>query len=127
MSHPPISEQVTFLYTTDLAATSRFWGEVVGLEMVLDQGSCHIFRTGPSSYVGCCERADRPRSPVGLTFTLVSSDVDGWYARLVERGVEFVAPPSYSEDFQVYACLFHDSNGYRIEIQEFRDPRWPGE
>ncbi len=127
MSHPPISEQVTFLYTRDLAATSRFYGEVVGLEMVLDQGSCHIFRTGPGAYVGCCERADRPRSPVGLTFTLVSSDVDGWYARLVERGVEFVAPPRLSEEFQVYACLFHDPNGYRIEIQEFRDPRWPGE
>jgi len=126
VSHPPISEQVTFLYTTDLAATSRFWGEVVGLEMVLDQGSCHIFRTGPSSYVGCCQRADRPRSPVGLTFSLVTPDVDGWYATLVERGVEFVAPPAYSEDFQVYACLFHDPNGYRIEIQEFRDPRWPG-
>ena len=34
MSHPPISEQVTFLYTPDLAAPSRFRGEVVGLEMV---------------------------------------------------------------------------------------------
>ncbi len=34
MPHPPISEQVTFLYTPDLAATSRFWGEVDGLEMV---------------------------------------------------------------------------------------------
>jgi len=34
VSQPPISEQVTFLYTPDLAGTSRFWGEVVGLEMV---------------------------------------------------------------------------------------------
>ncbi len=34
MSDPPISEQVTFLYTRDLAATSRFRGEVLGLEMV---------------------------------------------------------------------------------------------
>ena len=56
----------------------------------------------------------------------MSPDVDGWYARLVERGVEVAEPPRYSEDFKVYACLFHDPNGYRIEIQEFRDPRWPG-
>ena len=34
MSHPPISEQIIFLYTPDLATTSRFWGEVLGLEMV---------------------------------------------------------------------------------------------
>jgi len=39
MSHPPISEQVTFLYTPDPEATSRFWGEVVGLEMVRARNS----------------------------------------------------------------------------------------
>ena len=34
MDHPPIDGQFTFLYTRDLATTSRFWGEVVDLEMV---------------------------------------------------------------------------------------------
>ena len=34
MDHPPISEQITFLYTPDPEATSRFRGEVVGIEML---------------------------------------------------------------------------------------------
>ncbi len=34
MDHPPISQQVTFLCTRDPEALSRFWREVVGLEMV---------------------------------------------------------------------------------------------
>ena len=39
MDHPPISEQVTFLYTPDPEAPSRFRREVVGLEMVRARNS----------------------------------------------------------------------------------------
>jgi catechol 2,3-dioxygenase-like lactoylglutathione lyase family enzyme len=36
MPHPPIHQQVTFLYTRDLAATARFYEEVLGLTLALD-------------------------------------------------------------------------------------------
>ncbi len=39
MDHPPISEQVTFLYTPDPDAPSRFRGEVLGLEMAQARNS----------------------------------------------------------------------------------------
>lgn len=123
---PAIQEQITYLMTRDLATSSHFYGEIMGLEKVHEQSSCHIFRTGAASYLACNERQLMSQEPTRLTFTLVSDDVDGWYSYLQERGVTFVKPPTYSDVNQVYSCLFHDPNGYRVEIQEFRDPNWPG-
>jgi len=124
MPRPSIDQQVTFLYTDDLKNTSAFYRDVLELEFALDQGSCHIFKLSPTSFLGVCHLQDRPTSPVGLTISLVSGDVDGFHKHLIDKGVAFERAPEFSERFQVYSCLFLDPNGYRIEIQEFRDDNW---
>ena len=124
MKRPEIHQQVTFLYTDDLEKTSAFYRDVMELELALDQGPCHIYALSPTSFIGVCSLSDRPSSPVGLTVSLVSDDVDGFYQRLVDKGVVFEREPALSEKFNVYSCLFLDPNGYRIEIQEFRDEKW---
>lgn len=125
-SHPSINEQITYLTTRDLATSSHFYGEIMGLEKVHEQPSCHIFRIGPACYIACNERQLMSQEPTRLTYTIVSDDVDGWYDFLQSRGVTFVKPPTYSDVNKTYSCLFHDPNGYRVVIQEFRDPDWPG-
>ncbi|NQV99138.1 MAG: VOC family protein [Rhodospirillales bacterium] len=124
MKRPLIRQQVTFLYTDDLAATSAFYRDVMELEFALDQGPCHIYKLSPTSFIGLCTLADRPTSPVGVTISLVVDDVDGFHATLVNKGVTCERSPAFSERFNVYSCLFIDPNGYRLEIQEFRDPEW---
>ena len=52
-------QQVTFLLVADLATSSRFYGEQLGLEMVLDQGDCRIYRITPTAFIGICERSKR--------------------------------------------------------------------
>jgi catechol 2,3-dioxygenase-like lactoylglutathione lyase family enzyme len=115
--------QITFLGTTDLAATADFYERVVGLELALDQGTCRIYATGEGAFIGFCQRATKP-NPEGVILTLVTQDVDGWYELLSARGVEFEKPPAQNTDYQIYHCLFRDPNGYLVEIQRFEDPRW---
>lgn len=124
MPHPPISDTVVFTYTDDLPASSRFFRDVLELEFVVDQGLCHIFRMSPTSYIGVCAVPGRPRATVGVTITIVTPDVDGWHAFLTGKGLVYQTPPTSSERFNVYSSLFIDPNGYRIEIQNFRDPKW---
>lgn len=124
MKRHSINQQVTFVYTDDLEKSSAFYRDTLELEFVLDQGSCHIYKLSPTSFIGVCRLAERPSSPVGLTLSLVVDDVDGAHQALVEKGVPFERNPAYSEQFNVYSCLFLDPNGYRIELQEFRDPKW---
>ncbi len=125
MTHPAIDQQVTFLYTRDLAVTVRFYEEILGLALVLDQGSCRIYRVSDDGFLGFCERAAAPERPAGVIFTLVTAEVDAWYRYLSERGVAFEKRPQLNADYNIYHCFLRDPNGYLIEIQRFLDPTWP--
>jgi catechol 2,3-dioxygenase-like lactoylglutathione lyase family enzyme len=120
-----IDAQITFCYTRDLASTARFYEEVIGLPLVLDQGGCRIYRTTGEAYIGFCER-DTAQEPRGVILTLVANDVDGWHALLVERGIEFEKPPAHNPEYRIYHCFLRDPNGYLIEIQRFDDAGWSG-
>ena len=93
MSVPlPIDQQITFLYTHDLAATARFYEEVMGLPLALDQGDCRIYRVSADAYLGFCQRESATEQPSGVILTLVTPDVDQWYRTLSDRGVAFENP-----------------------------------
>ena len=118
-----IQQQVTFIYTRDLAASSAFLREVIGLDLVLNQDDhCHIYRVTGDSFLGVCRNRPVPDDP-GVTYTFVVDDVDRVYGEWRARGVTFDGPPALSEKFNVYAAFFRDPAGYRFEIQEFRDSR----
>lgn len=117
-------QQVVFLPASDLGRADHFYRKLLGLPLVLDQGVCRIYRTGPSAFVGVCEHLDAG-SAAGVIVTLVSDDVDGWYERLVAAGVAFEAPPSHNDRFGIYHVFVNDPDGNVLEIQRFGDPGWP--
>jgi catechol 2,3-dioxygenase-like lactoylglutathione lyase family enzyme len=127
MTHPPLDAQITFLYTRDLAATARFYEEIVALPLKLDQGNCRIYRVSSDGYLGFCQRDDAPqRLPAPdahhVILTLITPEVDEWYHRLSGRGVVFEKPPAVNPKYNIYHCFLRDPNGYLIEIQRFLDP-----
>ena len=115
--------QVTFCYGMEFDAAVHFYEDLLGLTLALDQGACRIYRVRDGAFIGICRR-ERPPDSDGIILTLVSDDVDGWHARLVERGVAFEKPPAFNPKFNIYHCFLRDPNGYLIEIQRFDDPAW---
>ena len=79
-----LDSQITFLYTDDLERSARFYEDVLGLELALDQGSCRIYQvTGAVAYLGICHGTGTLlRILAGIILTLVTQDVDGWYERI---------------------------------------------
>ncbi len=122
---PPIDQQVTFLATADLQETAVFYEETLGLPLVLDQGTCRIYKTGGGAFLGFCQHLSTGPQPESVILTLVSEDVDAWYSHLQEQGVPFEKTPVLNEQFNIYHCFLRDPNGYLIEIQRFLDPAWP--
>lgn len=128
----PFEQQVTFLYVRDTAISYRFYGETLELPLVLDQGLARIYRIGSGdAFLGVCKTSavQQPplpdRAPLGLIFTFVTQDVDGWHARLRAKGVVFEKPPQLNGTYQIYNCFFRDPDGYLLEIQRFLSPAWP--
>ncbi|MCE7946972.1 MAG: VOC family protein [Chloroflexi bacterium CFX4] len=125
MERPPISEHITFVYVPDLKVAARFYGEWLGLPLALDQGGCRIYRAAAESYIGVCQRQGADASPKqGVILTLVSEDVDGWYAFLSAQGVLFETPPQINTTYGIYHCFLRDPAGYLVEIQRFLNPDW---
>lgn len=125
MQRPPIDQQVTFIYTRNLERTAGFYQHSLGLPLVLDQGSCRIFRVSQAAFLGCCYSESAPEQSEGIILTLATREVDAWYRYLQQKGVEFEKPPAHNPKFNIYHCFLRDPNGYLIEIQEFLDPAWP--
>jgi len=124
MKRPAIDQQITFLYTDDLAASSTFYENTLGLNLWLDQGSCRIYRVTGEALVGICQTGDGAKGTLqekqtNVIFTIVTQAVDEWYAYLQERGITFEKPPQYNPKYRIYHCFLRDPNGYLIEIQRF--------
>ena len=125
-------QQVTFLYVKDLEISERFYGGVLGLELVLNQGLARIYRIGSgNAFLGIClssavQQAPPPdRAPLGVIVTFMTNDVDGAYAALRAKGVPFEKTPAINTTYNIYNCFFRDPDGYLLEIQNFLSPDWP--
>lgn len=119
---PRFESQITFCYTDNLAHTSEWYQRVLGLELVIDQGSCHILRVVGQGFIGFCQRDSVGINHDDLILTFVSDDVDGWYDRLRSAGAIIVGKPERNEAYGIYHFFARDPNGYRIEIQRFLSP-----
>jgi len=114
--------QITFCGCTDLARTSAFYEDALGLPLAVDQGKCRIYLAAKGAYLGFCEHIEP--SPDGLILTLVAADVEERHRRLVERGIPVEGEPVHSEEFAITHFFLRDPDGHRVEVQRFDDPDW---
>jgi catechol 2,3-dioxygenase-like lactoylglutathione lyase family enzyme len=121
----PIDSQITFVYTRDLKTSAHFYEDVLGLSLAVDQGSCRIYHiAGRKAYFGICERDTAPEDPVGLIFTFVTQDVDGWYERITAHGWQCDGAPRMNTTYHIYHFFVKDPNGYLLEVQRFAEVDW---
>lgn len=122
MKQPEITQQITFLHAQDLKETRQFYSETLGLPLVRDQGTCLIFKVAQSAFLGFCKHIEPVPPGRKVILTLVSDDVDGWYAALKDHGQDLIDPPKANPKYQIYHFFIPDPNGYWIEIQKFDQP-----
>jgi hypothetical protein len=118
-AHPSVAGQISFFATADLASTARFYGEAVGLASALDRADCRVYQVAAGAYLGFCLVAagactPPPAWPIATILTL---DIDGWYAHLSGRGVPIDRQPQTDEPLGTSHFFVCDPNGYRVEIR----------
>ena len=109
-------DSIVFLFVDDLDRSSSFY-QRLGLEVMIDQGTCHILGAGGRTMVGVC--GGREASPQGVIVTLVTSDVESKCGQLRDAGVVFEQPPIYNPEYNITHALLRDPDGYLVEIQRF--------
>jgi predicted enzyme related to lactoylglutathione lyase len=112
---------ISWLYYRDLPGAIRFYEDVMGFEMVVDQGWSKIYRIREGAYVGLVDGEKgyhRASDTKPVIICLNVKDADAWYERLREKGVELESQPEESERLKIKVFMFRDPEGYVIEIQE---------
>ncbi len=115
---------VTWLYYRDLPAAMRFYEDVLGLTLTVDQGWAKVYQTSPTSFIGLVDEQRgmhkaSDTKPVAVAF--VTPDVDAWHAWLVSRGVKMRSPVADSKTLPIRGFTAYDPEGYTLEFETFRD------
>ena len=117
--------QIVFIYVRDLKNSSAFYEGIMGFPLVLDQGSCRIIQTAEGGYLGYCgHQGERSLGEKNLVLTLVTTQVDDWYAYLQDKEVKIIDPPKINPKYDIYHFFLKDPDGYLVEIQQFLNPAW---
>ena len=111
---------ITFFYYRDLAAAMRFYGEVMGFALAIDQGWSKIYRIGGGAHVGLVDQArgmhkSVPVKPVQLCIRV--PDVAAWYGYAQAREVANLSKLFVNDKLGIRAFVFDDPEGYQIEVQ----------
>lgn len=111
---------ITFLYYRDLAAALRFYEEVMGFPLAIDQGWAKIMAIGGGAHLGLVDEAHgmhkaHPVKPVQLCIRV--ADVDAWHAHARAAGVAGLSELRENAALGIRAFVFEDPEGYQIEVQ----------
>jgi catechol 2,3-dioxygenase-like lactoylglutathione lyase family enzyme len=119
-----LEANITFLYYRDIPRAQRFYEDVLGLTLTVDQGYSKIYRVSPTSYVGLVDESrglHRASEAKPVTLSFVSAQVDEWYAYLRGRGVEMVHELANGTRQPTRGFVAKDPEGYYLEFETFRD------
>jgi catechol 2,3-dioxygenase-like lactoylglutathione lyase family enzyme len=125
MEKPDVDQMITFIHVADLLESKKFYEGIMGFPLRLDQGECRIVETSQGGgLLGYCARDQSSELGGSLIITLVTSSVDEWYEYLINCGIIIADPPGFDHKYKIYHFFFNDPDGFKLEIQEFRDPDW---
>lgn len=119
-----ISAGITFFYHKDIESAVQFYSEIMGFQLVSDQGWAKIFRIAGNSYMGVVAGKEgfyQPQEKNAVLLTVVVDNVQEWYERLRETDAVFLTEMQHKPEIQVRCFFLQDPAGYAIEIQQFLD------
>jgi len=111
---------ITFLYYRDLPRAMRFYEDVMGLPLAIDQGWCAIYQICPGAHVALVDETKGmnkwgPIKPVQLCIRV--PDVASWYDYAQEKTLDNLSELFVNDEIGIKAFVFDDPEGYQIEIQ----------
>ncbi|MGD8535075.1 MAG: VOC family protein, partial [Candidatus Aminicenantes bacterium] len=117
-----IQANLVFFYYPDLEEAERFYGDVLGLEKVLDYGFAKIYRISLSTFIGLVDETKGmhdPSEPKTVTLSFVTQEIDQWYQYLKSQGVEIRNPLKESSRIPIKGFVAYDPAGYFLEFERF--------
>jgi len=119
-----VQANIVFLYYRDVPAAQRFYEDIIGLTLTVDQGFAKIYQVSPTSFIGLVDEAQglhRASEAKAVTVSFVTERVDQWYEYLVSKGVRMRGPVGNATRHPTRGFVAYDPEGYFLEFETFLD------
>jgi catechol 2,3-dioxygenase-like lactoylglutathione lyase family enzyme len=113
---------IVWFYYKDMAGIQRFYEEVLGLDLIADQGWAKIYPIGPGGYFGLVDEQrgmHQFTEQKAVTLSFFTADIDGWYAYLSNSGAIEMRSKKIEEEKEYRAFVAYDPEGYYLEWDVF--------
>jgi len=119
-----VQANIVFLYYKDVPAAQRFYEDVIGLTLAVDQGFSKIYQVSPTSFIGLVDESQglhRASEAKAVTVSFVTEQIDEWYAYLQSKGVKMRGPIGNATRHPTRGFVAYDPEGYYLEFERFLD------
>jgi predicted enzyme related to lactoylglutathione lyase len=119
-----VQANIVFLYYKDVPAAQRFYEDVIGLTLAVDQGFSKIYQVSPTSFIGLVDESQglhRASEAKAVTVSFVTEQIDEWYAYLQSKGVKMRGPVGDATRHPTRGFVAYDPEGYYLEFERFLD------
>lgn len=117
---------ITWLYYKNIEGMQRFYEDVMGLEMIVDQGWTKIYQVSSSGFTGLVDETKGMHSftkKKAVNVSFIIDDIEGWFA-YVKKHQPFVLRSKKIEvgtDKKFQAFIGYDPEGYYMEFDKFHE------
>ncbi|HSM07296.1 MAG TPA: VOC family protein [Longimicrobiales bacterium] len=124
-ARPPeltVQATVLWLYYRDLPAMERFWEDLLGVYLLVDQGWAKVYPASRTGFIGLVDgerglhQASEDKS---VTVSFFTRDVDAWRERTERLGLDARTPEPGTESGRVSTWVAFDPEGYFLEWDTF--------
>jgi catechol 2,3-dioxygenase-like lactoylglutathione lyase family enzyme len=117
-----VQANIVFLYYRDVPAAQRFYEDIIGLTLTVDQGFAKIYQVSPTSFIGLVDESQglhRASEAKPVTVSFVTAQVDRWFDYLVSKGVKVRGPVGDATRHPTRGFVAYDPEGYFLEFETF--------
>ena len=119
--NPGVDLQITFIYFKDLQEAIRFYEDVMGFKLAIDQGWSKIYHVTGNAHIGLVDEVrGRFNNEEKKTnqICLRVPDLEKWHQHLKAKGVKNLSEIKESQELKIRAFVLYDPGGYELEIQQ---------
>ncbi len=117
---------VLWLYYKDLEAIERFYEQVMGFELAVDQGWAKVYPVSPTGFIGPVDGEKGMHSwteKKGVTVSFITTNVDPWFDHMKTQETFELRHQEVVEEDRAGVRVFvgYDPEGYFFEFDTFME------
>lgn len=119
-----VQATVLWLYYQDVPAIEDFWEELLGVDLMVDQGWAKVYQASATGFIGPVDGSRGLHSATeekAVTVSFFTDDVEAWLDRARTLQLELRTPELTDESGRVSVFVGYDPEGHFLEWDTFLD------